>query len=547
MPTTRLVEMNSKIALLFVPGWTLATGSPHLALPLLSAFLKNNGLDVVTRDLNHEVTSGLGAQVTVATATDACTLPTLSTMNTPYFDAEDKLMAVAEQYGGRWNSQLGFWYQGSPERSSRNALASLDRASPFDDFYERSVVPDLLKQQPDVIGLCIASVYQIIPALQLCRLLRSGGYSGFIVLGGNTVSRLAQEMAIPNIFELVDGLLKFQGEIPMLQLCRAVQSRAPLDNVRQLIWRDENSLIRENTQQASLDPNSVPTPDYGDLPIGRYWGENYLNIVAARGCYYGKCNFCAIPYGWGNNGFAGSRSPELVFQDMVTLMMRHGISRFKFVDEALSPAFMRALSEIIIANGVKVEWEGYVRFEAAWYDDHFARLVARAGFRKGYFGLEVVPSDRRSLLNKKDRPRPERLLAVCAANDIKVHLFCMFGYPGTGEDDARETVEFLLKNQNEIDTADIFPWTYAKHTTAAGAEPIVNPHQDWALEFDHRGQLEGVLSSEDVRELASRYEELLWAEVPRFLHPTYRLVSPWSHEPMQISTSNVMDQELALV
>jgi hypothetical protein len=334
-------------------------------------------------------------------------------------------------------------------------------------------------------------------------------------------------MAIPEVFDFVDGLITYQGEAPLLSLCRTLESHSPLEAIPQLIWR-ENGAVRYNSNIASLDPDEVPPPDYSDLPIGRYWGENYLNIVAARGCYYGRCSFCAIPYGWGNNGFSGTRSPERTYQDMLLLMERHGINRFKFVDEALSPVFMQQLAKLILANGVRVEWEGYVRLERAWNDCHFVELVARAGFRKGYFGLEVIPSNNRVHLHKGDQPNLQSLLENCKGAGVKIHFFCMFGFPGTGEDEAKMTVEFLFNHSNSIDTADIFPWTYTRHTTVAGVEPIFNSKKDWALEFDHVGRAPGVLSSEAVSELAARYEELVWDEVPRFLHPTYRLVSPWS-------------------
>src|SRR2546423_4899281 len=117
--------MSFKVSLLFVPGWTLVTGSPHLALPLLSAFLEDNGIDVTLRDLNYEVVNDLGIKIKAADLVEACISPTLASMNAPYFDAEDKLMAVASQYRGCWNAQLGFWFEGSPEKSSRDALASL--------------------------------------------------------------------------------------------------------------------------------------------------------------------------------------------------------------------------------------------------------------------------------------------------------------------------------------------------------------------------------------------------------------------------------------
>jgi hypothetical protein len=448
-------------------------------------------------------------------------------MNVPYFAAEDRLMALAAEYDGSWNAQIGFEYRSFSHRSSSQALLAVDAGSPFRAQFRDQVLPQVSREQPQVVGLCIASVFQLIPSLQLCKALREGGYPGFIVLGGNTVSRLAQEMAIDPVFDLVDGLVTFQGEQPLLELCQVISSGGSLSRVPQLVWRDRGQ-IRQNPAGGGFDPGLAPTPDYTSLPVGRYWGENYLNLVAARGCYYGKCSFCAIPYGWGNGGFAGVRSPEAVCGDMLELRERHGINRFKFVDEALAPAFMRALAERILAEGLQVEWEGYVRLESAWYDDAFVDLVSRAGFRKGYFGLELLPSGGRDLLNKSDRPCPDALIKTCSSSGVKIHFFCMFGFPGTGEEEAWATVEYLLDNQDAVDTADLFPWTYAKHTQVAGAEPIVGSNNDWALELPHRPLRPGCLSSQAVAELASCCEDLIWREVPRFLHPTYRLVSPWS-------------------
>jgi hypothetical protein len=515
------------VLLLFPPSWTLNTGSPHSSPPLLRGYLECHGIETVTCDLNWAVASSYGVRIGSLAAREACQTKLLAEMNEAYFGAEDRLMSVARNFQGEWNAQVGFEYASFSHESSRQAIDAASKLSPFTEYFKDSVVPFVARTNPRLIGFCLASVYQIIPSLQLCGLLREAGYTGFVVLGGNTVSRLAKEMALPSMFKLVDGLITFQGEVPLLQLCRSLRTGKPLEHVPQLIYRDRDR-IRFNSRIAELDPNSVPPPDYTDLPVGQYWGENYLNIVAARGCYYGKCSFCAIPYGWGNGGFTGIRSPELVYRDMLGLMDRHGINRFKFVDEALSPALMRALAERIVSDGVRLEWEGYVRLEPAWYDRSFVELVGRAGFRKGYFGLELVPSDRRSVLNKKDNAKPEALLAHCSSAGIKVHFFCMFGYPGTGEREAERTVEFLLKHQHLVDTADIFPWTYTKHTTVQGVEPIRDPERDWALEFRHAGASRDVLSSEEIVEMASKHEELIWKEVPRFLHPTYRLVSPWS-------------------
>ena len=106
----------------------------------------------------------------------------------------------------------------------------------------------------------------------------------------------------------------------------------------------------------------------------------------------------------------------------------------------------------------------------------------------------------------------------------------MFGYPGTGKDEAENTVEFLLHNRALIDTVDIFPWTYTKHTQIVGVERIERPDEDWALEYAHTSLRADSLNSEEITKLASYWEEVVWAEAPRLLHPSYRMISPWSVE-----------------
>src|SRR5205085_1039962 len=98
------------VTLLFPPSWTFCTGSPHLALPMLKAYLAAAGVEATSRDLNWEVGQALGVHIDRAAARAACADGTLEAMNEPYFEAEDRLDALARTYSGTWNAQLGFTY-----------------------------------------------------------------------------------------------------------------------------------------------------------------------------------------------------------------------------------------------------------------------------------------------------------------------------------------------------------------------------------------------------------------------------------------------------
>ena len=519
---------NFKLKIIFPPGWTLCSGSPHIAIALLNGYLKSQGIRVSIEDSNFESIKNK-AKINALTAFTSCENRTLEDMNKPYFAIEDELMDMSSKYNGQWNVQIGFTFNDNPQFSSSEAFKAIDRDSPFDNYYKNVLIKSILNEDSNVLGFCIASINQIIPALRISKLLRENDYEGFIVFGGNTVSRLINELSIPSIFNIIDGLIIYQGEIPLFELCKAISEKTSLENIPQLIWKNEKGKIIINNICSKLNLNLVSPPDYTQLNIGEYWGANYLNIVASRGCYHGKCNFCAIPFGWGNNGYAGIRSPKNVFEDITTLIERHGINRFKFVDESLPPSFMRRIAEMLLLENLTIEWEAYTRLEREWYDKTFVSLIAKAGFKKGYFGLELFPSENRKMLNKNDYADPYTLLSLCNDYGIKVHLFCMFGFPRTGEKEAFQTLEFILENKEKIDTVDIFPWTYARHTNIDGVKPIKKKSQDWALEYDHISLGEDVLSSDEITSLSLNIEEIIWDEMPVLLHPTYRLISPWSY------------------
>ena len=518
-----------KVILLFPPSWSLSVGGPHLALPLLKTALDQNGLSVRIWDLNWEIGQFYSAHIDQADAVRAVSIGTREALDAVYFRAEDRLMNEARRFHGEWNFQIGFEFKGLSFSSSKDIRDSLDTKSPFTEYFVRYVLPRIDHEDPGLIGLSISSSQQMIPALQLCWLLRKFGYDGLIILGGNIISRLRQEIPkLQWLFDLVDGFIVFQGELPLIALAGAHCRGKKFLDVPNLIWRN-GGIVNENAIMESPDPNIFPTPDFGDLPVGQYCGMNYLPVLAARGCYYGKCSFCAIPYGYGERGFGGVRDTLMVLKDIRTLERTYNFHRFKFMDEAVPPYVLRKLSASILKDKIRLEWEAFVRLERDWLDVMFVNKLGQSGFRKGSFGLEIYPSRGRNRLGKNDNANEIlQLLKICYDAGIKVHLFCMFGFPGTGRPEAEKTTEFILENKHLIDTVDLNPFKYAKHTAITSIEILTRAEEDLALEYDYRPRDKKGLSFTEVEELTDEMEDIVWRECSRLLHPTYRLVSPWN-------------------
>lgn len=519
------------VALVFPPGWTLYSGGPHLALPLLAAAAKAAGYGVRLRDLNADAASKYVRQASVAELDLAAEIGTLDALNASYFREEEALARAAGRFGGHWDLRLGFSYQDLSPLSSRQSMLAAERESPFTEFYREHVVPQLLADRPLIIGVGVACIQQMVPALQLCRILREAGCSARIVFGGNTISRLGDALDSAELFRWVDAFAVLQGEKTLLALCDVVRSGGGLASVPNLIWWD-GSRVRRNPIDNFVDPDGAASPCFDGLTLDGYWGEPFLPLLSARGCYYAKCAFCAIPFGWGPGGFSGVRSPWKVADDIDTLVRRHGGRNFKLVEEATSPATIRVLACELERRGDKVQWEAYVRMERAWIDSDLAEVAARGGMVKGYFGVELASGGNRSVLNKRDADDPLAVFRRCHEAGILVHMFAMVGFPGTTPEDARRTVEFALEHRDLIDTLDIFAYGYARGTAVPpGVRILRDPDLDWALEYPFEPTAAGILSSEQVTEMTNYFEEIAFKESPRLLHPTYRLVSPWRRRP----------------
>ena len=517
---------DKPIVLFFPPSWIYTTGGTHIALPLLKSYLENKNIPAITRDLNIEVSEYYNLKITENDLITTASNLSLDNLNDLYYREQDKMTAIASQVNAHWEIQQGFSFSNFDFSSSEKIRLQSQKKSVFTEFYLDSVLPFVNKENPNIIGFSISVPQQLLPTFELCRLLREKGYDGKIILGGNVVSRIGDSFFLDWVFDLVDGLIVFQGEQALTDLYFAVNENKNFANIPNLIWRFNGKIVQNKIEY--LQPQNFSRPDFSETKIDSYWGSHYLPILGSRGCYYGKCTFCAIPFGYGKTGFIGHDNSLNVFEDMKNAFSIYGIRNFKFMEEAMHPTIIKRLSELIIQADLKFIWEGYARFDSFWKDEAFLKKVSKAGLRKVYLGLELVNSSKRDLLNKSDTEKGLELLLKFKDAGIKTHVFTLFGYPKTGIDEAVDTIEFALKYNDLIDTLDIFPFYYAKHTTIPFVKPIIDKKKDWALEYDYKPISEEVLSKKEVSELCNQLEEVIWREEPKWLHPIYRLYSPWN-------------------
>jgi len=514
---------ENHILLINPPGWSLNCGGPHIGLPLLKGYLQREGIPTVIKDINLDASLGYDKGIREQDLLKYFKQFDADLAWDEYLKKVSLFQEVGQKYGGSWSIKSGFVFDGCNIKSSQNIDEYSEKESPFTRFYNQKLIAEIEESQPKIVGLSSIVPSQLLSSFEIAKLLRKQGYDGLLILGGNTPTRIKDSINCL-VFEIFDAVILNQGEETLKELYKAVETGRSIKSISNLLIKDNGKV--QYTGYKKLEKKDFAMPDFEGYTLSDYWGINYLTAIGARGCYYGKCSFCTIPFSWGNQGFVGYDQISAITNYLIDAKERYGLERFSFVEESMNPKRIEQLSQQLIGKGEKISFEGYARFEKSWLDPALLKTARKAGLRKLFMGLETISS--RAGLHKNDAAS-DAVLYLKALHDagIKVHLFTMYGYPRTSIDDGLRTVEFLFENKELIDTVDLSHFVFDKHTNHPGTIPSQKITDDWSLSIDYLPENNTILSSEEARTLARELECVVLREKPEWTNPLYRMISPW--------------------
>lgn len=504
---------------------------PYLALPMLTAFLRAHGIEVIQRDLNldtydtvlsrayleqslerlraqyprqknrarpEKIEWALAEGRTLATRVESAK----NVFRSPaFYDGETSLNAfnilmqslelASLPY---YPAQLDFlkYHPASRVDNSHALLQGVRDLSHnmFIEVFQRDIVADMVREKPDIVGISIPTEGQMLAAMTLAYLIKQTGIKCHITIGGPHVSMLREQIPnVPALFELIDSAIIFDGETPLFKLAEALEGKGDLSQVPNLIHRT-NGAIHVNTTQTHPSLSTL-TPDFDGLPLNRYFVPDVvLPLVTAHGCYHGLCAFCNVGYGAGK-GFIPMQVEPLVEQ-ITTLQKKYNVRHIFFADEAIPPRTMRLLSQRLSAIGSPVDWCSCARFEKV-ISSELLEIMARGGCRMLFYGLETASERMVQLMVKGTQGETvSRILNEGTHAGIWNHTFLFFGFPTETMDDAQATVNFLYAHQDAIHSAGIGTFVLERYSPAhlnpekyGIARIIEKPERDLAIYFDY--------------------------------------------------------------
>lgn len=517
-PIKKEDRKTSKVMLLFPPEWVPT--APYLALPSLTAVLREAGHTVVQRDINIEmydhffttefliwVKGRLGMQlkplqdkdkagtltereadqkavVEQAYAVDVFDLAERAedakriVRGERFYEAEKLEMALncfreTMQYisAAYYPASLVFYPMesnlGYRPGVSKEVFACLDdeQVNVYRDICNQLVLPSVSKEKPDVVGVSIGTQMQLLAGLTFCKMIKETFPHVNVVVGGNVITRLQEELPHHERFfaEVFDAAILYEGEHALLWYIEALNGQRPMDSVPNLMYRTADG-VKQNKEVYTEKTAALPLPDFEGLPLDHYFvPERIIPYLATRGCYWGRCTFCDHGQGYFDQ-YRGMTAQHVVEQ-VTALRDKYHCKHFLFSDESYPPALFKKVSQMLVDQNVGIKWTTLIRFEETLQDQAIWDLAAKAGCCTLYYGMESANERVLNLMDKHAKKSViQNNLHQAAKAGIWNHVMAFYGFPGETKDEALETRQFVIDNQPVIHSVELFYFVAYRHT-----------------------------------------------------------------------------------
>jgi len=294
--------------------------------------------------------------------------------------------------------------------------------------------------------------------------------SALIAVGGYHPS-LYPEFLLNNTG--ADFIICGEGEIPSLELLRAIETGGSLQSIPGLVYRDTAG-IKKNPVLSKPDVSLLPFPAR-ELLLQRdfkAYRKNFVSLISSRGCP-NNCSFCTGKIIWGDG--RRERMAGDVIDEIAHCVEVYRAEIINFEDDNLFPSKNRAheFLELIIRrreiNGFFPELTAMNGISLEKVDDEIIALMKRAGFNELNISLvthsaDLQKGERRPFSTEKFRSIAESARR-CGMN---VRGYFILGLPGQSLDEINETISFLKSIGVKV-----FPSVYYN---------IYSPHEEWKMQ-----------------------------------------------------------------
>jgi radical SAM superfamily enzyme YgiQ (UPF0313 family) len=316
---------------------------------------------------------------------------------------------------------------------------------------DSTIVPNYKKRILDEVkdalclGISVVTGPMIRETVDAARAVKAWNPDFPVILGGWHPSLLpSQTLAAP----YVDIIVRGQGEDSTLQVMERLRDGAPLDGIRGIGFKRDGKI--EFTPERPLKTLTEAPPKAYQLAdfdaYERVCGRRWAMYVSSLACPF-DCSYCT------NAGVYGRKwnalPPEQVVEETIDLTRRYRLELLWMADDNFLVDIDRALviAEGLIRSGANFKWSVQATTNLTARLTHAQlTLLRRSGMHQVCQGIETASPKVMKLMNKSFQNIDDIYQSIerCLGADVIPSFNIIFGHPGEGDKERRETINFMM-------------------------------------------------------------------------------------------------------
>ena len=316
---------------------------------------------------------------------------------------------------------------------------------------DSTIVPDykarVLEEVKDALclGISLITGPMISETVEIARGVKRWNKDFPVILGGWHPSLLPQQTLEA---DYIDIIARGQGEQTMLDLAERLRNHAPLGDVPGIGFKRDGKL--HLTPERPLEPLTTAPPKAYQLAdfdaYERVCGRRWAMYVSSLACPF-NCSYCT------NAGVYGRKwnalPVEQVVEETLDLTRRYRLELLWMADDNFLVDLERALqiAEGLIRAGSTYKWSIQATTNlTARLSVEELRLLGRSGLHQICQGIETASPKVMKLMNKgfQDIDSIYQSTERCVQAGVIPSFNIIFGYPGEGVKERRETINFMM-------------------------------------------------------------------------------------------------------
>lgn len=314
-------------------------------------------------------------------------------------------------------------------------------------FYQKVNQANLTRLEQSDLGTILphGAKYNV----EIKNLIQNANPNCKLVLGGPA----AYDIEYNKIF---DYIVLGYSEISMLWLAKhLIDPNFELPKARKSIF---GNIVIDDSKAEQYDfVNHIMTYEEHDAILDN---EMFL-IEVARGCIF-KCKFCSFPLN-GKKKLDFIRTEESLYKELVTNFEKHKITRYTISDDTLNDSVEKCemLYKLSQRLPFQLEFWAYIRLDLLAAHPETIDMLYQAGLRAPYYGIESLNEETAKFIGKGgSRSKLIDTLQFIKnkyKNNISQTGSFIFGLPRENLSSMQQTAEWLLSDQNPLDSWDLMP------------------------------------------------------------------------------------------